>query len=731
MWVHYPRCAVIVQQMVVSSASGVLFTRNPAADNSDEMVIEAAYGLGEGVVQGAVEVDTYILTPGGSRILSREIRRKSVQVVSTEVGSDGTRTAKVPEALANRAVLNDRQLLELGRLAEETERIFGRPQDIEWTIAADGTVFLLQARPITTCNHSDIRVFDNSNIAENYHGVTTPLTYSYVRQYYENIFRLVASSFGVNRKVMERNRQVFGNLVSFLSGSIYYNLNNWYRLFALIPAFTYWVKAFEEGVGLSGTPAELSLEREQLDRRLKLGTLVRVWARIVANLALLPLHMQRFDARFERFRKNFRPECVKQWSSDQLLNLYYRVQCELASGWGVPLLNDYYAFICFSAVKVLVQRWKLEEAGALSNDVLLGNSELASVEPVLSVMTLAAKVKESEVLSAVFASAPAEIWRMLEVQPELWEFRAELISHIRNFADRSFDELKLETPTLEDAPERLIGVVKNCANAGDMSLTSRRYRERHGSKMAALKALSRVLGWRLDRRLGFTLLVKCTQMTMRYREYGRLARSRRCGIERTIFQAIGERFVENRVLERADDVYFLGIEELEAYICGSSMTASLKELVALRRREYAVNQSRSLPRRVVTTSLVYLDLPKPVAPVTSDRRGDGIQLKGLGCSPGIVRGLVHVVTEPTATSVKPGEILVTKATDPAWAFLMVAADGLVVEQGNLLSHAAIIARELRIPTVIGVEGITRLASDGQGIEVNGTSGLVTLEASDA
>jgi pyruvate,water dikinase len=107
---------------------------------------------------------------------------------------------------------------------------------------------------------------------------------------------------------------------------------------------------------------------------------------------------------------------------------------------------------------------------------------------------------------------------------------------------------------------------------------------------------------------------------------------------------------------------------------------------------------------------------------------DGRRLAGTGCSPGIATGEALIVMHPHAGTDAAGRILITETTDPAWAFLMVSAAGLVAERGSLLSHTAIIGRELGIPTVVGVAGATRLIADGARLQVNGGTGEIVILA---
>jgi len=141
-----PAIAVVVQRMVNSDRSGVMFTIDPSTGDTSRIVIEAAFGLGEVVVGGQVEPDTYIVTKQGSTIATR-VGAKTFQIVRGPDGRD-QRIDNDAET-AGRRVLRDDQVLELAELARRVEKHYGAPQDTEWAIEGDRT-FFVQSRPITT-----------------------------------------------------------------------------------------------------------------------------------------------------------------------------------------------------------------------------------------------------------------------------------------------------------------------------------------------------------------------------------------------------------------------------------------------------------------------------------------------------------------------------------------------------------------------------------------------------
>jgi pyruvate,water dikinase len=142
-----PAIAVVVQQMVESEASGVMFTADPATGDRSKLVIEAAFGLGEVVVGGEVEPDSYVLAKDGPRILHARIGTKAEKIIRGPDGHD--HRLAVPAAEQGRRVLDDEHLLELARMAIRIEEHYGVPQDVEFARRGE-ELWIVQSRPITT-----------------------------------------------------------------------------------------------------------------------------------------------------------------------------------------------------------------------------------------------------------------------------------------------------------------------------------------------------------------------------------------------------------------------------------------------------------------------------------------------------------------------------------------------------------------------------------------------------
>jgi pyruvate,water dikinase len=189
---------------------------------------------------------------------------------------------------------------------------------------------------------------------------------------------------------------------------------------------------------------------------------------------------------------------------------------------------------------------------------------------------------------------------------------------------------------------------------------------------------------------------------------------------------MGRRFYERGLLLDPRDVFFLEVEEVFGFVQGYTTCTDLKGLVAVRRREFdSFAGMEAPPERFETIGPVHHGnrfRPRaarpPIEPGAQDRRC------GLGCGPGVVSGRARVVGDPRTASIQPGDILVAERTDPGWVTLFPLAAGLVVERGSLLSHSAIVAREMGLPTVVALEGATTWLRTGDPVWVDGNAGCV-------
>jgi rifampicin phosphotransferase len=738
------RMAVVVQEMVDPAASGVAFSADPVTGRRDVAVVSAVLGIGEGLVSGELDADTFRVTAqgGATRVIERTLVVKDRAVRLTP---GGTRLEPVPDAQRAAPALDDEEAVRIARAAQGIADALGSPQDIEWALTGERPsrrLLLLQTRPITTLG-PDLgaapaaagdaagarRVWDNSNIAESYGGVTTPLTFSFARGVYEEAYRQFCRLMGVHETLIAAHREVFGNMLGLVRGRVCYNLLNWYRTLALFPGFALNRGFMERMMGVREALRDPPEPPRAGNRLVDAVRVARVAFGMLREGGRLGREVPAFHARVEGVLGPLKGVDLATWKEDDLVRLYRRLEDELLLHWRAPLVNDFFAMIHFGLLCRLIERWVPEAPPTLANDLLCGEGGIISTEPARRVMALARHVVESPDAAAAFASVPddAALHARIQSDPALADLRAQVAAYIERFGDRCLEELKLETETLREDPTFLIQMIRSYAALGAADPDEAWRRELKIRQDGEARVLGSLHG---PRRWAFLWVLRRARARVRDRENLRFERTRVFGVVRRIVRSLGGHLHRAGRIEAPRDVFYLTLEELYSDVHGAGSTRDLRALTGLRRAEFEqFARDPAPPDRFETfgpPSATVNDVPgaSPAAPT----RGD---LSGIGCCPGIVRGKARVVRDPREARGLAGHILVAERTDPGWTLLFPAATGLLVERGSLLSHSAIVAREMGLPCVVGVAGLLATVRDGEELEMDGTKGVIRrLEASE-
>jgi rifampicin phosphotransferase len=659
--------AVVVQRMVAGEASGVAFGVDPI-DGRDVVVVTAARGLAAAVVSGEAVTDDW------------------------RVAADGTIVSR--NAAPNGAVpaLSDEQVRAVASLTRRITFASGAPQDVEFTFAG-GRLWALQARPVTAAAGAPVAIWDDSNIAESYGGVVGALTYSFARGAYADAYRAFFRLAGVPRAAIEVNAETFEGLVGRIEGRMMYDLVRWYRMLALLPGYRLNRTLMEEMMGVrEALPAELADAIARDCRRGKLRDALML-ARTALSLcfvaARLPREVVRFHAHVQSALAGG-PE-LERASLVELAQEYRRLERALLARWNVPIANDFFVMLAFGLLTRAAARWCGD--ASLAPALLAGTGGMLSAEPARAVRRLAA----------------------LDAAGEREAFARELAAYVARFGDRCESELKLESATLHDDPRPLLEAISRLrtAAAHDDAAGEQLRRAAEVRARAALRA-------RPLRALVFARLVAWARARVVARETLRFERTRAFGRVRRIVLAMGRLLARRGALGDARDVFDLTLDELLGYAEGNAASRELRALAAVRAAERArYAAAPPPPSRFATRDLPVAPLARPAAGAT----GDDDARSGTPCCPGVVRGRARVVHDPRET-LRSGEILVAERTDPSWVVLFPAAAAILVERGSQLSHAAIVSREMGIPSVVAVAGLTAWLRDGDLVELDGTTGTV-------
>ena len=691
-----PLPAVLVQQMVDADVSGVAFSADPVSGDRNTAVVAATRGVGEALVSGECQGDTW------------------------HVGANGNIKFRELESAA--PVLRDRQIRKIAKLVRAVSKHYGSAQDIEWAIEA-GQVFLLQSRDITTLNDSDTvddyALWDNSNIVESYGGVTTPLTFSVARSAYQEAYRHFGRVLGVSEREIARNDRAYEQMIGLIQGRVYYNILNWYRLLMLTPGFRFNKKFMEQMMGVTeGLPQEalpVTEDDSSLAACRAMFGLARVARRLITKLFRHNSRVKKFHALLD---DALQPVELESLTLNELLEHYEDLEGKVIPAWDTPLINDLYCMIFHGALRALCERWLDEDLAGVHNDLVSGEAGIISLEPVKRMKKMASIAARSPKFANALRDASVEtISRCIDSNRA---FRDEFDSYLERFGDRCLDELKLESQTVADDPLPLLRAVGQLARIAHQ----RNSTVKDDTRANAEALVDECLSGSPVRRFIFSATLKLARARVRDRENLRFERTRVYGRVRAIFVEIGQRLRELDVFGDANDIFYLSADEISGIVRGTGSSCRLSALVECRRREFAkYAKDDDPPRRFITKGPAQLPSSMQAAPI-SVSNSDEFSRSGQACSPGIVRGPVRIVRDPRDAEIQQGEILVAQRTDPGWVMIFPLVTGMIMERGSLLSHSAIVARELRIPAVVGVEDACSWLKDGDWVELDGASGTI-------
>jgi rifampicin phosphotransferase len=743
--------AVVVQRMIEARTSGVLFTANPNTGSVYEAVVSSLWGAGEGLVSAGLDADTWVVDKETLEV-TEAIAAKSEQLVLDREADGGLVRTFVPEELRERSSLSPDEIRSLVCMGLAVERHYRRPQDLEFAVDAAGAPYLLQARPVTTVEElgpaaGNRLIWDNSNIIESYSGVTSPMTFSFIRRAYSIVYHCFAEVMGIDARTVKANREVFGNMLGLFRGQVYYNLLNWYRLVRLFPGFNYNKSFMESMMGvreaaklsLSSSPSPGEGGREGVGRGGQ-GVRVREGAALLGLVTRSARNFLRIRRIVGDFQAYFR-EHYERWSAmdframapHELAALYGEMEEKLLWEWKAPIVNDFFVMVFYGSLKKLCASWCGDESGSLQNDLICGEGGIESTEPTKMLLALAAEVRrQPELRALLLAGRPEDLAREIPADPRFSGFAAGIRRYLDLYGFRCVNELKLEEHSLKDRPAFLYQILRNYLAADDpagldvAAMEERERRIRRDAEKRAFAALRRRRGL-LPRAWIFRRVLENARLGVKNRENLRFARTRIYGLLRELLRAVGEDFADLGVLEREDDVFYLTLDEVWDYVKGRAVTTNLKALAALRREEFDAWRRMEPPSdRFETYGLPYHRNRFQGRPQAATASEPGL-LRGTGCCPGVVTGPVKVLRTPSEDARLDGEILVAERTDPGWVPLYPSVSGLLIERGSILSHSAIVAREMGIPTIVGIAGLVTTLETGQVVTMDGAAGTVRLE----
>jgi pyruvate,water dikinase len=718
---HGLSIAVIVQRMVLPSVSGVMFTADPVTSDRRTIVINAAYGIGETVVSGLVTPDLYRIW--GDGLLRKTIADKRLAVVPLPVG--GVVREEVPGMRRTEQALPDEVIGELAMLGRRIAGHFGVPQDIEWAWA-DGRVWVLQARPVTSLfplpdppADSRLHVYFSFGHQQMMTDAIKPLGLSVVRTFFP---------FGSRGSDGESKHMVIaGNRIFFdYTDALHPRLAR--RMLARFAG------AMDKRVGIAlrevaGRAGFREHHTFRADREFAINMFItRAMAKVAADLCWADMTGRQARTRelIDRLLAASEAAIAQPSGADRVARIQADLRTQGRAAFELTLTQ-----VTAMTARVLTERLCQRWLGDTTDLPLLGKSLPGNVttEMSMEIGDLADLVRGEPAVAALLQAPPAPFTMdALDPVPGGAEFRAALAAFLGRYGMRGSGEIDITRPRWGENPAQLFPAI--LANTRSGRPGEHRERFLAGQREAA-EAIDRILGRIRASRFGrpkaraVSRLITVYRTLMGLREHQKFLTVGLFGIYRRAIRAEVAGLAEAGLLESASDADYLSLDELRLLLASQAPPGPSQAPPALsqtlRERKKSYEAARALtPPRLFTSEGEILGGPGQASPGP----GSPGALTGNPVSPGVADGTARVVLSPDDAKLGDGDILVAPYTDPAWTPLFSAVRGIVLEIGGMMSHGAVVARELGLPAVAGVDDATKLIRDGSRIRVDGTRGVV-------
>ena len=670
--------AVVIQQMVFAQAAGVTFSANPMNGDRNQMVIDAAFGLGEALVSGLVTPDHILLDKRTGKVLSYTVSSKTSMIIANAFG---TEEQAVPKTKQRRRVLDSAQIKALHAMGSAVETYYGQPQDMEWCLA-DGKLYIVQARPITTLPDRQVS-WDAPGPGKWMHGGGT--------------FEMITEP------------------VSPLFESL------------LLPIFFAASLQLLEEMGLQGAMPETPYKVINGFIYLHMDFRLRPWhlAGVLRDFSIHMHSMEQQEAEESIYRQAVAQDTradVETLSGAQLLE---RMQALGKTGMRYWLQITKIVQVIYRREQAFFDfyRHQVRQGGDPEPEIFLRGQKILSWDAECSTFDLAQLARQNRQVGDILTRDANEALEALSHFPEGQTFLNALKTHLERFGHQlsSFDPC---LPTLADDPRPVLAAIRAFLE-GNEPPTVRQQRLADEGEQALKNIRQRLPAGKFNR---FYQLLDTARQAARKREDSLFLTGlawtylHRCAME------AGKRLSQASAIRQPEDVFWLNLDEIGSALRLEKNCSGLSTTVAGRQAEQAAWQHLNPPYLLPSGSRPafwwHFIFPTPEL----QRHPDSHTLVGLGVSPGKVRGTARVIRSlAEMQQLNPGEILVAHTTTPAWTPIFGRAAGLITDLGGPLAHGSIVAREYGIPAVMGTGTATQRIRDGQIVTLDGTLGIITLE----
>lgn len=708
-----PKIAVVVQEQIPSEVAGVGFSVNPMSNCYDEVVFNSNWGQGETVVSGLVSPDNFVVDKVSFKVLEQTIGGKETSIWLGEGG--GTRES--PSDKKDKITLSEKQLGDLTRMIVKVEEYYEKPMDIEWALA-NNKLYLLQARPVTTYiplpkelitpPGSPKRLYFDLTLG--IQGIHEPVSIMGI-DWLNSLF----SAFSCEVFGEDLITDLKQGILCSKGGRLYINLSH---LLCLVPKDTYVSVISNMDSITADTLRDLDLSgymQEGLPDKMK-GIKGKAFLHIPDIFAKL-------------IEGHFLPKMLEKKYLRNMV-LYQDAVLKISSSKGSfselssNIIHELIHLLVHTSAPAIISFIKSQkeiqtifsdepdETEKLVNSLTSSLPHNVTVEMGLAIYGLSRILPVNELKSREKLLEKVINRQLPEEFLNAWD------EFMDKYGFRGPRELDLAAPRYCDRPESIIAQLCQLAAVKDNESNPQAHYDRaQVERHQAFESLSEMVyqkGWLKLKH--FQRLFQIAETLGGYRESHKYDLIFGNNLIRREILKTAEKLVSAGRIDCVDQIFNLEIADVDEAIGNPSL--DLRKLIKARTEYFdQIKNIKNFPRLIDSRGTILRPPRKDAGPG---------EIIGQGVSAGIARGPVKVLDTPDEKPVLPGDILVTRATDPGWTPLFINAAAVVLEVGGMLQHGALVAREYGKPCVVGIDNVASILKDGQQIEVDGSNGIIKL-----
>jgi len=693
--------SVIVQELVPAEAAGILFTANPISGKRDELVINAAWGLGEAVVSGAVTPDSVIIDKSTGHVLRRNIAEKQVMTIRVEAG---TEEQPVPDSLKNKAVLTDAQAASLSHYGTQIEQIYAMPMDIEWALA-QGKFAILQARPITTLpakTPEEIEWTLPNPKGQYMRGSIVDMMPDPVSPLFATLGIPSITRIGIKqvlKPLTHSEPDLPADYITTINEYAYmgasFTPRQWWWVFMhMMLSFPRILREARPLWRDKIRPQYVATVARWLAKPLETMSPAEIWAGVQEVNDAAMLHMASLLV-------------ATTGASAGSEMLFTRVYEKMIRHPGDPAAPTYLMGYDSTPIQAEKSLYDLAEW-------ILTRPQIAALVSATPSHDLVAQLASSE--SPLEGEQDRRDWS---------ELRQRFQAHLGSYGHIIYD-VDFAKPLPLDKPAPMLETVKMYVQGSGVNPHERQRNAEQKRLQSTATILNRLKGFR---RWAFRKTLDMAQVMAQVRENALADIGLGYPLLRRMLCELGLSFTHAGVIQQPPDIFWLEMDQVS------------RTITTMERGEALDDFSRSVAERQATHEALRHVIPPPTLPPKKKYMGfdmaafipaaaesqTGDTLKGIPASPGRVTAAACILRDPQDfNQMRPGDVLVASTTTPAWTPLFAMASAIVTDIGGPLSHGSIVAREYGIPAVMGTGVATRRIKSGQMITVDGASGTVII-----